>query len=131
LTPLSIPATGLWFYGLTDAVVGFADGHALLSQLTTNISDPNEYSLRHWQQNQWSKIAPNTKVGGIIRNALENLCQYDATQGKAPAWATCGRSRPAKKSIQALEKGRKGDRGVFTGKMLPSFFIRVNYYDFF
>ena len=65
-----------------DAVVGFADGNALLAQFAINVSGPDEYSFGHWQHNQWIQIAPDAPVGGVIGNALENLCQYDAAQGK-------------------------------------------------
>lgn len=59
--------------GRNDAVVGFADGDALLSQLAINISRPNEDSFGHWQHNQWTKITPDPPLSGIIGNALEDL----------------------------------------------------------
>mgnify|MGYP003573589508 CR=1 FL=1 len=65
-----------------DTVVGLADVDALLSQLAINISCTDEYSREHWQHNQRSKVAPDTPVGGVIRNTLENLRQDDATQGE-------------------------------------------------
>jgi len=65
-----------------DAVVGFADGNALLAQFAINVSGPDEYSFGHWQHNQWIQIAPDAPVGGVIGNALDNRCQYDAAQGK-------------------------------------------------
>lgn len=68
--------------GRNGAVVGLADGNALLSQLAINISCPSEYRIGHWQHNQWTKIVPNAPVCGIVGNAPENFCQYDATQGK-------------------------------------------------
>ena len=65
-----------------DAVVGLAHGDALLSQLAINVSRPNEDSFGHWQHNQWTKITPDPSVCGVIGYALEDLCQYDAAQGK-------------------------------------------------
>ena len=64
------------------AVVDLADGNGLLSQLAINASCPNEYTVRHWQHNQGTEVVPNAPLHGVIGNALEDLCQYDATQGK-------------------------------------------------
>ena len=49
-----------------DAIVGFADGNALLAQFAINVSCPDEYSFGHWQHNQWIQIAPGAPVGGVI-----------------------------------------------------------------
>ncbi len=68
--------------GSNDAVIGFTDGDALLAQFAINVSGSNEYSFGHWQHNQWTKIVPNAPVHGVIANTLEDLCQYDAAQGK-------------------------------------------------
>jgi hypothetical protein len=68
--------------GGNNAVVGLADGNALLSQLAVNIRCPSVCSFGHWQHDQWTKIAPDAPVGGVIGNALEDFCQYDAAQGK-------------------------------------------------
>ena len=65
-----------------DAVVGFSDGNALLAQFAINVSCPEKYRFGHWQHNRWIQIAPDSLVAGVIGNALENLCQYDAAQGK-------------------------------------------------
>ena len=71
--------------GRNDAVIGFADGRALLSQPAVHVSGPDEDGFWHGQQDQWHKIAPHAPVGGVIGNALEDFCQYDAAQGKVLA----------------------------------------------
>ncbi len=65
-----------------DAVVALADSGALSSQPAINVSRTDEYSLRHRQHDQGAKIGLNAPICGVIGNALEDLCQYDATQGK-------------------------------------------------
>ena len=65
-----------------DAVIGLADGDALLSQLAINVSGPNEYSFGYWQHDQGLEIAPNPSVCSVIGNALENPGQYDSAQSQ-------------------------------------------------
>jgi hypothetical protein len=76
------PTTMFQCCGSNDAIVGLANGYALFAQLAINISGSNEDSFGHWQHNQGAKIAPDPPVDGVIGNALENFCQYDATQGE-------------------------------------------------
>jgi len=68
--------------GGNDGVVGLADGNALLSQLAIYVGCPHEYTLKHWQHYQGVEIVPDAPLRGVIGNALEDLCQNDAAQGK-------------------------------------------------
>ena len=64
--------------GCNDAVIGFADGRALLSQPAVNVSGADEDGFWHGQQDQWRKIAPHAPVRGVIGNTLENFCQNNS-----------------------------------------------------
>jgi len=68
--------------GSNYAIVGLADGNALLAQFAVDICCPDKYRLWHRQHDQWAEIAPHTPVGGVIGNPLENLGQDDTAQGQ-------------------------------------------------
>ncbi len=65
-----------------DAIVGLADGNALLAQFAVDIRCPDKYRLWHRQYDQGAEIAPHTPVGGDIGNPLEDLGQDDTAQGQ-------------------------------------------------
>jgi len=54
-----------------DAVIGLADGNALLAQLAVYLCRSNKYGFRHGQHDQWTKITPDTLVIGVVSDALK------------------------------------------------------------